>query len=99
MPLVATVRLDSPDPAVVLEALDDLVVRMFAHISEGLAAATEAFLDGDRAVARGIVAGDRAVDELQLRVEEVVERRLLAGGVADAKEVRLLISLLRIAPE
>jgi phosphate transport system protein len=81
------------------DEVDTLLVRMFALVSEGLAAASAAFLDGDRAMARGVVAGDAAVDELQRLVEELVERRLTAAGTSDPREVRLLISILRIAPE
>lgn len=82
-----------------LEEIHSLMVRMFAHVSEGLAAATEAFLGGDRAIARGVVAADRDVDDLQRSVEDLVERRLAGAEPADPGEVRLLISVLRIAPE
>jgi phosphate transport system protein len=82
-----------------LDSVDSLMVRMFALVSEGLAAATEAFLLGDRAIARDVVAGDRDLDDLQLLVEELVERRLAHGRPAEPREVRLLISILRIAPE
>ena len=81
-----------------LDDVDSLLIRMFALVSNGLAAATEAFLDGDRVAARAVVASDPHVDELQLQVEERVERRLTDGPAAPT-EVRLLISMLRIAPE
>ena len=84
---------DTPDE------VDALLVRMFALVSEGLAAASAAFLDGDRAMAQGVVAGDRAVDDLQRLVEDLVETRLMRPGETDPREVRLLISMLRIAPE
>jgi phosphate transport system protein len=95
---VTRTSLDEPRPAATDE-VDTLLVRMFALVSEGLAAASAAFLDGDRAMARGVVAGDAAVDEMQRLVEELVERRLTAAGTSDPREVRLLISVLRIAPE
>lgn len=82
-----------------LGEVDSLLVRMFALVSEGLAAATEAFLAGDRTIARQVIAADRRIDELQLLVEELVEARLTTGEPAEPREVRLLISLLRIAPE
>ena len=89
----------APTLGVEADEVDTLLVRMFALVSEGLAAASAAFLDGDRAMARGVVAGDVAVDELQRLVEELVERRLTAADTSDPHEVRLLISILRIAPE
>jgi phosphate transport system protein len=79
--------------------VDALLVQMFALVAEGLTAASAAFLDGDRAAARQVVADDRRVDELQALIERRVEQRLVEGGPADPHEVRVLISMLRIAPE
>lgn len=82
-----------------LHLIEELVVRMFALISEGLAAANEAFLGSDRGIARNVVAGDRHIDDLQRELEELVERNLLHAAELEPQEVRLLISVLRIAPE
>ena len=91
-------RTDEYDDPALLE-VDALLVRMFALVCEGLSAATAAFLDGDRDIARKVVAADREIDDLQRLVEEKIERRLTLGGPAKPREVRLLISMLRIAPE
>ncbi len=97
---MARTPLDEPRSASTAAVeVDTLLVRMFALVSEGLAAASAAFLDGDRAMARGVVAGDAAVDELQRLLEELVEQRLTDADTSDPREVRLFISILRIAPE
>jgi len=90
-------RTDDIDPTLV--EVDLLLVRMFGLVCEGLSAASEAFLGGDRETARTVVAQDCVVDDLQRHIEDLIERRLAAGGFADARDVRLLISMLRIAPE
>ena len=82
-----------------LEQIEARVVRMFTLVSEGLAAATEAFLADDREIARAIVAGDRDIDDLLHTLEQIVERRLLDTPIGGPSEVRYLISVLRIAPE
>jgi phosphate transport system protein len=82
-----------------LEQVDARVVRMFNLVSEGLAAAAEAFLADDREIARAVVAADRDIDDLQHELERIVEQRLLCAWVRDPAEVRFLLSVLRIAPE
>jgi phosphate transport system protein len=87
-------RLDSG-----LELIEALVIRMFTLVSEGLAAATEAFLSDDRDIARAVVAGDQDIDDLRDKLEHIVERRLAGFPAPAPGEVRFLISVLRIAPE
>lgn len=89
----------SPARSTAFQEIDELLVRMFALVTEGVAAASEAFLAGDREIARRVIAADRHVDALQQRVEELVEHRLANGDPLDPQEVRLLVSMLRIAPE
>jgi phosphate transport system protein len=79
--------------------IDRLVMRMFSLVSEGVAAATEAFLAGDRDIARAVVAGDQAIDGLQHELEAIVERRLVRQPAPEPSEILMLISVLRIAPE
>jgi len=79
--------------------IDDLLVRMFSLVAEGLSAATVAFLSGNRSIARDVVAADRELDDLLQRLELLVEHRLLAAADLDTQELRLLVSALRIAPE
>jgi phosphate transport system protein len=82
-----------------LARVRELLTRMFALVEEGLAAASEAFLGGDRDMARGVVAGDRHLDGLQTELERLVEHKLLAAEHLDGRTVRELIAVLRIAPE
>jgi len=67
-------------------------------VSGGLAAATAAFLDGDREAARRLVAEDRLIDELQSSTEELVQTELSRPERSDA-DLRLFVSVLRIVPE
>jgi phosphate transport system protein len=87
------------DTDATLAEVERLVVQMFTLVSERLGAATTAFLSGDRAMARSVVAGDREVDDLQLVVERQVERSLTLGRPVDPVEARRLLAVVRIAPE
>ena len=53
-----------------LVEIDQRVLRLFAMVSEGLGAATVAFLAGDCGVARQLVAADVKVDSLELAIED-----------------------------
>jgi phosphate transport system protein len=83
------------------EALEDIelkVMRLFAMVSESLAAATDTFLAGDRALAREVVDRDQVIDELDADIQQLAERNLLLQApVAD--ELRFLLTVLRIVPE
>jgi phosphate transport system protein len=67
-------------------------------VSGGLAAATAAFLGGDREAARRLVAEDRLIDELQASTEELVQNELGRPERSDG-DLRLFVSVLRIVPE
>ena len=41
------------------DAIDDQVIKLFAMVMAGLAAATEAFLSGDKEAARALIADDQ----------------------------------------
>lgn len=79
--------------------IDRSVLHLFALVTEGLAAATAAFLDNDCAAARAVVAGDRRIDLLESDVEELVTRRLLARPAPPADVLQMLVAVLRIVPE
>src|SRR6266566_145416 len=81
-----------------MQEIDDKVVRLFALVSEGVAAATDAFLSGDREAANSLVESDKVIDELYCDVEELVQRQFaLQSPMAD--DLRFLLSVLRIVPE
>ena len=74
------------------------VVRLFALVTETLAAATEALLSGDRDTAALIHKSDDAIDKLNHDLQEVVERTVLLQAPV-ASDLRFLLSALRIVPE
>jgi len=81
-----------------LEEIDQKVVQLFALVSEGLSAATDAFLAGDREAAKQLVDRDKVIDSLYVDVEEIVYRQLVTQSPM-AKDLRFLLSVLRIVPE
>jgi len=81
-----------------LDEIDQKVVQLFALVSEGLSAATDAFLAGDREAAKKLVDRDKVIDSLYIDVEEIVYRQLITQSPM-AKDLRFLLSVLRIVPE
>ena len=82
------------------DAIDDQVIKLFAMVMAGLAAATEAFLGGDREAARALIADDQRIDSLQTSTEELVHRELLRTlERMGSDDLRRLVSILRIVPE
>src|SRR5207302_10371878 len=81
-----------------MQEIDDKVIRLFALVSEGVAAATDAFLSGDREAANSLVESDKVIDELYCDVEELVQRQFALQSPM-ARDMRFLISVLRIVPE
>jgi phosphate transport system protein len=80
--------------------LDDLradVVLVLAHVTEGVARATAAFLSADLADVERVVAGDDAVDDLNRRIEARVHD--LLARHPDAGEVEVLVGILRTLHE
>jgi phosphate transport system protein len=82
-----------------LDDIDEKVVRLFALVGEGLQAATEAFLASDREAAKILIDRDKEiVDSLYNDIEELVQRQFFLQSPM-AKDLRFLISVLRIVPE
>jgi|SRR5205807_581163 len=81
-----------------MNEIDQKVVRLFALVSEGVAAATDALLAGDREAARSLVDRDKVIDSLYTDVEELVQRQFALQSPM-AKDMRFLLSVLRIVPE
>ncbi|MBV8690707.1 MAG: phosphate signaling complex protein PhoU [Actinobacteria bacterium] len=81
-----------------LEEIDQKVVQLFALVSEGLSAATDAFLAGDREAAKQLIDRDKVIDSLYVDVEEIVYRQLATQSPM-AGDLRFLLSVLRIVPE
>jgi phosphate transport system protein len=81
-----------------MNEIDQKVVRLFALVSEGVAAATDALLDGDREAAKSLMDRDKVIDSLYTDVEELVQRQFALQSPM-AKDMRFLLSVLRIVPE
>ena len=74
------------------------VMELFALVSEGLAGATGAFLEGDRAAARVLVERDALIDRTYHELEDLVVRQLTQRGTASCDR-RVLLCVFRIVPE
>ena len=81
-----------------LDEIDAKVIRLFALVTEGVAAATDALLAGDVEAARALTARDAVVDTLEVDLEQVAERELLMQTPM-AGDMRYLVSVLRVVPE
>jgi phosphate transport system protein len=81
-----------------LQEIDDKVVRLFALVRETLAAATHALLTGDRETARQLADRDSVIDDLYEDIEMLVQRQFALQSPM-AKDLRFLLSVLRIVPE
>lgn len=81
-----------------LDEIDAKVIRLFALVTEGVAAATDALLAGDVEAARELTARDKLVDRLEVDLEQVAERELLLETPM-AGDMRYLVSVLRVVPE
>src|SRR5260221_13513940 len=79
--------------------LETLLAEMFEAVAEGVAAASAAFLLGDRTAARAIVAADGHVDDLMVTLDHMAEAGLVGDEPLDRRDRQLLVYLLRTAPE
>jgi phosphate transport system protein len=81
-----------------LDEIDQKVVQLFALVAEGVAKATDAFLASDREAAESLVDADAVIDELYCDVEELVQQQFATQSPM-ARDMRFLLSVLRIVPE
>jgi phosphate transport system protein len=81
-----------------LDVVRDDIVRMAGLVSEALARATRAFLDGDLSVADELLLGDDVIDTLALDVEEHCYQ-LLALQQPMASDLRALTTAIRLTAE
>ncbi len=81
-----------------LDALDQKVIRLFALVSEAVAAANEALLGADTDALAQVRAGERTIDDLMVELEGDIERLLLLQAPV-AGELRYALTLIRIVPE
>ncbi|MHB8467894.1 MAG: phosphate signaling complex PhoU family protein, partial [Acidimicrobiales bacterium] len=81
-----------------LDQIDASMVRLFAIVTEGIAAATDAVLNGDQQASVSIVHQDEMVDALWAEVEDTAQSLLVLQSPV-SRDLRFLLSVLRIAPE
>lgn len=81
-----------------LHEIDQRVLELFALVGEGVAAATDAFLTGDREAAKRILDRDKLIDELYHDIETLVQHQFALQSPM-ARDLRFLLSVLRIVPE
>jgi phosphate transport system protein len=81
-----------------LQRLSALVVDMGANVGQQLEDAAEAFRNRDLALAKRVVAADKAVDALQMRIEERVIA-MIAKRQPMAIDLRETITTLKIATD
>lgn len=81
-----------------IDAINQKVVRLFALVSEAVAAANEAFLGGNTDALATVRAGEKTIDSLMVELESDIERLLLLQGPV-AGELRYALTLIRIVPE
>lgn len=81
-----------------INAIDHKVVRLFALVSEAVAAANEALLGVDTDALAVVRAGETTIDGLMVELEHDIER-LFARQAPVAGELRYALTLIRIVPE
>ena len=81
-----------------LDLINQKVVRLFALVSEAVAAANEALLGDDADALATVRAGEKTIDDLMLDVEGDIERLMLLQSPV-ARELRYALAIIRIVPE
>ena len=85
-----------PEPG--FATIDHKVIQLFALVSEALAKATHALLNGEAHLGQSVIDGDQAVDALTAEVELLIWDELQERPVL-GDELRYLVGLLLIIPE
>jgi phosphate transport system protein len=81
-----------------LEEVSGLLVAMADEVRALMQRATRALLEGDVALAEGVITGDAAVNDLNKQVEEKVYA-LLARQAPVASDLRLVVTALHVASD
>lgn len=81
-----------------LDDIDTKVGRLYALVSEALAASTECLLGDDRSTAEALVQGDESIDILAAEIETEAER-VLSLQTPMGRDLRYVLSVLRMVPE
>ena len=78
-----------------LEAIDQEIVRMGALVERSTQDATEALIEGDKALAQKVMDGDEVVDQTFLAIEKRC-LTLMAQQAPVAGDLRLIVAILRV---
>ena len=81
-----------------LEAIEAKVIELFAMVAEDLPTATQALLSGNTEALPILAERDQVIDALYTETEELANHEILLQAPL-AKDLRFLISVLRIVPE
>jgi phosphate transport system protein len=81
-----------------LEAIESKVIELFALVADGMAGVTDALLAGDRDLVAVLAERESVIDALYLEIEDLVNQ-LVALQAPVARDLRFLLSVLRIVPE
>jgi phosphate transport system protein len=81
-----------------LADIDAKVIRLFALVTEAIAAATDALLTGDRDTAQATRDSDAVVDQLERDLEKLAQLGLVRHSPM-ARDMRYLLSVIRVVPE
>ena len=82
------------------DQLDRQIARLFVLVGDGLAAATAAFLAGDKLAASEVASADVVIDELRHDAETLIEVQLRSlVETTDPTELSGLVTALRVVPE
>ena len=81
-----------------LEAIDAQVIELFTMVADDLPRATDALLTGNSETVRALTERDLVIDALYPKIEDLADRELVLQQPV-AKDLRLLVSVLRVVPE
>ncbi|MGI8491923.1 MAG: phosphate signaling complex protein PhoU [Acidimicrobiales bacterium] len=81
-----------------LGEIEAKVHQLFALVADGLAAATDALLSGDREVVKELSGSEELMDAVHRQVELLVNQELALQAPV-ASDLRFLLSVLRVVPE
>lgn len=81
-----------------LGAIQAKVAELFAMVAEDVPVATRALLSGDRQVLGVVAACDQIIDARCAQIEELAARMIMLQAPV-GPDLRLLLSVLRVAPE
>lgn len=81
-----------------MEAIESKIVHLFALIAEDLVGATDALLTGNNEMFKTLAEREMLIDGVYIEVEDLIQHELALQAPV-ARDLRFLLSALRIVPE